>query len=83
MGHIRPVPHLNIYVDEKAGRFITQAAKRERVSLSRWAREKLLAATGSHDWPAGYRELIGSVEDDDFVAPPEGRPELDQPASWE
>lgn len=63
------MPHLNIYVDESAEKLIAKAAKRESLSLSRWAREKLLAAAGAPEWPAGYSKLLGSIEDDSFVAP--------------
>jgi hypothetical protein len=77
------MPHLNIYVDEPAGKLIAKAAKRESLSLSRWAREKLLAAAGSPEWPAGYRELLGSIKDKKFVAPPEGVAARDQLADFE
>ncbi len=75
------MPHLNIYVDEPAGRLIAKAAKRESVSLSRWAREKLLEAAGPPAWPDGYHSLLGSIKDRKFVAPPEGDAEFDQSAS--
>jgi len=65
------MPHLNIYVDESDGKLITKAAKRESLSLSRWARGKLLAAAGAPEWPADYRELLGSLRDETFVSPPE------------
>jgi len=77
------MPHLNIYVDEPAGKLIAKAAKRDSLSLSRWAREKLLAAAGAPEWPAGYRELLGSIKDEKFVAPPEGDSAQDQLAHFE
>ena len=77
------MPHLNIYVDEPAEKLIAKAAKRESLSLSRWAREKLLAAAGAPEWPAGYRKLLGSIDDDRFVAPPEGAPAGGQLANFE
>jgi hypothetical protein len=77
------MPHLNIYVDEPAGRLIAKAAKRDSLSLSRWAREKLLAAAGGPEWPAGYRELLGSIDDDSFVFPEEDASVRDQVAQFE
>jgi hypothetical protein len=77
------VPHLNIYVDEPAGRLIARAAKRDSLSLSRWAREKLLAAAGAPEWPAGYRELLGSIDDDSFLVPAEDAVARDQMARFE
>jgi hypothetical protein len=76
------MPHLNIYVDEPAGRLIAEAAKRESVSLSRWAREKLLAAAGAPDWPSGYGDVIGSLQDETFVEPAEDDAGLDQTATF-
>lgn len=75
------MPHLNIYVDELAGRRIVRAAKRESLSLSRWAREKLLAAAGAPEWPTGYRGVLGSIKDRKFTAPPEADAGLDQTPS--
>lgn len=72
------MPHLNIYVDEQAERRIVRAAKRESLSLSRWAREKLLAAAGAPDWPADYKNVLGSIKDRKFTAPPEGDARLDR-----
>jgi hypothetical protein len=77
------MPHLNIYVDESAGKLIAKAAKRESLSLSRWARGKLLAAAGSPEWPADYPELLGSIRDETFVAPRESAPDRDQAARFE
>lgn len=77
------MPHLNIYVDEPAGRLIARAAKRESLSLSRWAREKLLAAAGAPDWPAGYRAVLGSIKDEEFSAPPDGDLTRDQMPSFQ
>jgi hypothetical protein len=78
MRYLARMPHLNIYVDESAGKLIAKAAKRESLSLSRWARGKLLAAAGSPEWPTDYRELLGSIVDETFVAPAEGTPDRDQ-----
>ena len=81
--YFESMPHLNIYVDEPAGRLIARAAKRDSLSLSRWAREKLLAAAGAPEWPAGYRELLGSIDDDSFVVPAEDAAARDQMARFE
>ncbi len=62
---------LTIYLDEKSGKLIEKAARREKVSLSRWAREKLLLAAGAPEWPENYGDLLGCIGDTSFVAPPE------------
>jgi hypothetical protein len=69
---------LTIYLDEKSGQLIEKAARRESVSLSRWAREKLLLAAGAPAWPASYSELLGSLDDASFVPPPEMPPGKDR-----
>lgn len=77
------MPHLNIYVDEPSAKVIAKAAKREALSLSRWARGKLLAAAGAPEWPADYSEVLGSIHDEDFVAPAESALGQDQAVRFE
>ena len=83
MATVSYVPHLNIYVDEPAARRIVKAAKSESLSLSRWAREKLLAAAGTPDWPVGYSDVLGSVQEESFIAPQDPPPEEDPMARFE
>ena len=66
---------LTIYLDAKSEPLIEKASRREALSLSRWAREKLLLAAGAPSWPKGYEKLLGSIRDPSFRAPrelPEG-----------
>ena len=77
------MPHLNIYVDEPSAKVIAKAAKREALSLSRWARGKLLAAAGAPEWPADYRAVLGSIHDESFVAPAESALGQDQAVRFE
>lgn len=60
---------LSIYLDAKSEQLIERAAKRESLSLSRWAREKLVLAAGAPEWPEGYSEVLGSISDPVFFAP--------------
>lgn len=71
---------LTIYLDAEAERLIERAAKRESVSLSRWAREKLVLAAGAETWPEGYESVLGSLRDPSFCAPDELSAGLDQTA---
>ncbi|MFM8658080.1 MAG: hypothetical protein ACKOD5_13265 [Chthoniobacterales bacterium] len=77
------MPHLNIYVDEPSARVIAKAARREALSLSRWARGKLLAAAGAPEWPKDYGSVLGSIDDERFVAPAESALGQDQAARFE
>lgn len=76
------MPQLNIYLDADSERLIERAAKRESTSLSRWAREKLLAAAGSPSWPEDYAAALGSISDPSFVAPTEPEGHGDQAAEF-
>ena len=66
------VAQLTIYLDAKSGHLIERAAKKESLSLSRWAREKLVLAAGSPSWPEGYASVLGSISDASFRAPGDG-----------
>ena len=73
---------LTIYLDPKSGRLIARAAKREALSLSRWAREKLVLAAGAPAWPEGYASVLGSISDASFHAPADGEGKNDQMADF-
>lgn len=62
---------LTIYLDEKAMRDVKKAARRQHMSLSRWARTRLTAAAGE-SWPDGYFNLFGSLAGEAFERPPQG-----------
>jgi hypothetical protein len=48
---------------------VTEAAERESLSLSSWARRHLASAAASKTWPAAYTSLLGSIPDLSFTAP--------------
>ena len=70
------MPHLNIYVDEVTRRRIRAAARKDRTSLSKWARKAMTRALRS-PWPEGYFELFGALADSDLRRPDQGRFEDD------
>ena len=59
---------LTIYLDEQAMREVKQAAKREHLSVSRWASAKLTHAA-RRSWPAGYFDLFGALRDTELRRP--------------
>lgn len=78
------MPQLNIYLDRKTERAVKSAAKRNDLSLSKWAREVLMrAAADGRTWPDGYGDLLGSVSDDSFRAPEDSDVDLDQVAEFD
>ncbi len=72
------MPQLTIYLDAESERIIGLAARRESLSLSRWARDKLVLAAGAPAWPDDYASVIGSIADPDFVAPEDTGESKDQ-----
>jgi hypothetical protein len=78
------VPQLNIYLDKHSEQAVWKAARRNSMSLSKWAREVLVrAANQDHSWPEGYEKLLGSISDETFRAPEDQEQDLDQPARFD
>lgn len=69
------MPQITIYLDEQSSHLISSAAKQAGVSLSSWARDKLVQAAGAPAWPDGYASLLGSLQDDTFHIPEDRPPE--------
>jgi len=73
------MPQLNIYLDEKTEKAVWSAARRESLSLSKWARGVLLRAAGEGaKWPVDYQDVLGSLEDESFCVPSDTECILDQ-----
>lgn len=65
------MPQVSLYVPEKALKKYAAAARRERKSVSNWAREHLDEAVASN-WPKDYFKLFGCMTDPTFSRPPQG-----------
>lgn len=77
------MPQLNIYLDKEAEQAVWKAARRNSMSLSKWARNALLeAAKEGISWPEHYETLFGSVSDPSFEAPADSVHTLDQQAEF-
>lgn len=61
---------MTIYLEEKEMRDIRLSAKRENISVSRWARNRLCEAV-HHAWPRGYFDLFGTLAESDLSRPPQ------------
>jgi hypothetical protein len=61
---------LTIYLDEKTLRKVRNAAKLGQLSVSQWARKKLISAI-EKDWPEDYFSVFGSLKDTDIDRPPQ------------
>ncbi len=67
---------MTIYVPEKEARAIRQGARRDKQSVSEWARVKLAACLKSA-WPAGYSDLFGALKDETMRRPSQAEWEHD------
>jgi hypothetical protein len=62
---------LTIYLDETSMHDVRKSAKRDKVSVSLWARRRLCEAI-RHTWPADYFGLFGALRESDLTRPPQG-----------
>jgi len=61
---------LTIYLDDQTLRRVADAARRERKSVSAWAREHLAeSAFSPADWQAHVAENFGVIRDPSFDTP--------------
>lgn len=61
---------LTLYLDEDTRRRVEEAAAREKVSVSRWVKDRLRRALEG-GWPSGYFELLGCLSGSDLERPGE------------
>lgn len=59
------MPKLTIYIDEPTQRRLKRAARTERLSPSKWVRERLIKSLRT-TWPEGYFDLFGSLAGEQF-----------------
>ena len=62
------MPQVSLYIDQNTLKKLEIAAKREKVSISHWVKERIETSL-STDWPKDFFDLWGSVQDDTFRAP--------------
>ena len=63
---------LTIYLDDVSMRKVKTSAQKAKMSVSRWARTKLTEAS-THEWPADYFRLFGSLSEEDLKRPNQGQ----------
>lgn len=59
---------LTIYIDDETRQRIEAAAAREKISVSRWVKERLSQAV-EHRWPTNYFDVFGSLSGTDLSRP--------------
>jgi len=65
------MPQLSLYLDDATMKLVQQNARLEGLSLSRYVSSTIQQVVETPNWPEGYWNLYGSIEDDTF-----GEPEL-------
>ncbi len=62
------MPQLSLYLDDGTLKMVEKAAKLSNTSISKWVKSKVIQSL-ENEWPDGYFELFGSIEDASFEAP--------------
>lgn len=62
------MPQISLYIDEPTLKKVENAAKRQKLSISKWVAEQIRARV-EPVYPADYERLFGSIDDDKFTAP--------------
>ena len=62
------MPQVTLYFDETTLRRVERAATLGNVSVSKWVRGRLLRSL-EDDWPDGYFDLFGAIQDPSFDRP--------------
>ena len=72
---------LSLYLDDCALAALKEGARREGISMSRYAADSIVER-GRFGWPAGFFDVYGSVSDDTFAAPQDVDSGLDEAVSF-
>lgn len=59
------MPQISLYIDKTTLSKIERAAKRDHISISKWVGRSIMQFL-EVQWPSGYFDLYGSIDDDSF-----------------
>ncbi len=62
------MPQLSLYFDDSTLKLVEKAAKLSNTSVSKWVRNRVLQSL-ENEWPEGYFNLFGAIEDNSFDVP--------------
>ncbi len=62
------MPQISLYIDRETMKKIERVAGESNMSISRWVRENLRNVL-SDEYPQGFFDLFGAVDDDSFRRP--------------
>jgi len=72
------VPQISLYIDEATLKKVERAARKKRVSISKWVSDQLRARLEAV-YPPNFNDLFGSINDDSFRRPERGDLHNDAP----
>lgn len=64
------MPQLSLYLDDNTLQMVKEVAALSNTSVSKWVRNKVLQSL-HNEWPDGYFQLYGTVNDKSFAEPSE------------
>jgi len=67
---------ITLYLDDQTAQRIKRAARRQKISLSKWVAQRLEDRSNTK-WPSRYDKLFGSLADSSFERPEQGNTEDD------
>ncbi len=59
---------LTIYLDQETDRKVKAAARKSKISVSKWVHNAVTASLRDA-WPVGFAELYGAIKDKSFEKP--------------
>ena len=63
---------ISIYIDGYTLKQIEKAAQKDHDSISKWVKKKLVSSLKT-TWPKDYFDLFGSLNNDEFARPAQGK----------
>ena len=64
------MPQISLYIDEPTLKKVESAAKRQRLSISKWVAQQIRSKVDPV-YPKDYENLFGSISDATFLEPKE------------
>lgn len=72
------MPQISLYIDEATLKKVARAAKKKRMSISKWVALQLRSRLEAV-YPPHFGDLFGSIRDDSFARPGQPDPAVDTP----
>lgn len=71
--------HLNVYIEDDLLKYIQTSAKTEKISMSKWIRNKITMDFDKSKWSENYFDIFGSLADENLERPKQIQMSVDMP----